>query len=636
MTFTTSQLGGQIPAQSQVGLQNPPQMQPQMQPGLQNPPQIPGFNPQPQIPVQMQPGLQSQIPGLQNPPQFSVQPQFAMGFNPQFTQPQSRAKSQKLQPQTYPLTSCYYSTSADDKNSILKILSNVKPMDINFPSLQFFKLCENSRDMNVILFDNMILSLKLKNEMWYGNLNEINENYHITIKPTAFTTHFNSTLSKDELKLRPIITGAADAKWIRLDYLITYLLINIPEFAYKVNSLVFSILLHSPSNPAYRMESLTAQFSQQAPAQHAKIASLYAAPAKAKEKKAAVVQPTEGTVQKYIVFIKEKLYYPRIIKSIPEDLKTLMIKSGVYSSDFVGNENASLDAYAYVFSNLSSEYFNELDMSIVKSIIKNGLKYSMAITTDLSDPALQGIKSRKATVKDGKVIKEADQSLETTITEHYPIESNVSMNDVMKFIGIDKKSVGKHVFANATEFETQKAQIINGINAQQLVHVEPVKQTKASGRPTLQGSQTLQTMRTTAAMQSQIPGTPMFGQFQQQTQLQTTPLVGTSTSVGAPVQIQSQLQTTPLGSTTLGTGTTTAAPVQTQIQTQPQTLSFSMPPASTPLGSTTLGASTTTGAPVQSQTQPLSFNVSPVGTSAGTSDTKIKFEIPTISDIADN
>jgi len=255
-----------------------------------NIPQISTFNSQPPIQPPQQPQF-SQFSQLQQPPQ---QPQFnnkSIFQNADFatnsttippkqkTQraPKSKATSNTNTKQTASKTQITeaYDILTTSRNSLTTYISQSKPMYSYTETLfspfastcpiKHHLICDPASGTNLMLFDNMLLSVKLseikpfEEKIYQVSIADLKKYYNITDKSiTAFKTYYKvaTPVTETDKPAKPIVVHNTNTypltdkggKWLTISYLIPFLFFTAPTFINHTSNMLFNLFVATSYN----------------------------------------------------------------------------------------------------------------------------------------------------------------------------------------------------------------------------------------------------------------------------------------------------------------------------------------------------------------------------------------------------
>lgn len=344
----------------------------------------------------------------------------------------------------------------------------------------------------------------------------------------SLSTQQTQTTQKPKTQKLGVIISRPSGKWIKVEYLIQYLMFSSVSFAKKFSILIHNIMVSTMGNPGFSLENINQEIISKRLACPIKVDKIYEND-KTEVKQTVQTQPGQTEQQpkvKYIAFSSSKMLIPRLVTSSPnyaqviEYLKRtnkfVVLQDGQVSLN--DTKPLSWTEYVQIFTPINfKDVFHPADYKVYNNIINRKLSYLIQITENKNDKKITGIvsvpKDKDKKDKKDKKDREMIDSQESFDVEYLEIDPSITMGDLTRTLNITKKGVGKIICGSQEELDELYNQIKGLIENKTLVHLSGKK--PKSGQPQQPQQVGIQSTLLSQQLSQQLP------QFGQPTLLQT-------------------------------------------------------------------------------------------------------------------
>ena len=384
---------------------------------------------------------------------------------------------------------CKYTVDDENVSNTLDNIENSTKIiryDVNFEQFLMVKPKQKGKtdkvnDKNIMYFDDNLLSLKLIDKIWYVSVEDLNKLYEIETGSVAKYKRFiepptkkteaegekteskktkedekgekdetktkgekdDKTKAKPEKKISKVFDKTN--KWIKMEYVIQYLMMFSKTFNARCSSLLSYMLLAYPYVDKLSIEDIYNKLSKMeysVSSVKEKDIGLYTEARAKKEEK--------EVKNKYLIFKQTHLYYP---KAKDAEINKLILG--------INKDETTFDEYSKVFGsiNLKAE-FNDKDAKIINSIIKSkGTTNEISIST--------------------KILEENDINKKFMTYEYRELTPEITFNDLLKLLKLyDKEKKQTTLKPNDKDYDKYYEQLITNEGYKDIKHEAPQKKTK--------------------------------------------------------------------------------------------------------------------------------------------------------------
>ena len=407
---------------------------------------------------------------------------------------------------------CKYTVDDENVSNTLDNIENSTKIiryDVNFEQFLMVKPKQKGKtdkvnDKNIMYFDDNLLSLKLIDKIWYVSVEDLNKLYEIETgsvakykrfiepptKKTETETESKKEGEKDETKekTKDKTKGEKDEtktndkkgqkddtegktkakpekkiskvfdktnKWIKMEYVIQYLMMFSKTFNARCSSLLSYMLLAYPYVDKLSIEDIYNKLSKMeysVSSVKEKDIGLYTEARAKKEEK--------EVKNKYLIFKQTHLYYP---KAKDAEINKLILG--------INKDETTFDEYSKVFGsiNLKAE-FSDKDAKIINSIIKSkGTTNEISIST--------------------KILEENDINKKFMSYEYRELTPDITFNDLLKLLKLyDKEKKQTTLKPNDKDYDKYYEELITNEGYKDIKHEAPQKKTKDEGEKAKSGT----------------------------------------------------------------------------------------------------------------------------------------------------